>query len=273
MTDGQRLSVRRGLRPPSEPVEGVPDHLKFHLQYWLQGVFGYRSSDGMRQDVIMKVALMAGVPLHPDIQPVNLQNQVLEACYRESDVFLDVLDAALKVYGRDVASLKQVLETGGSAWTVAENGQSLQRRVDPMTAEAFKAATSPADKASEEVRIAWEQAYGRDPDPSDAWDHAIKAVEEVMIPVVVPNKAKATLGDVLGQLKANPGGWSLVLNTSGPTDSVETLEAMSRLMWPNPDRHDGGQTSRTPSLPEAEAVVQLAVLVVQWARAGAIRKS
>lgn len=269
----QPLSVRRGLRPPSEPAEGVPDHLKFPLQYWLQGVFGYRGSNGMRQDLIMRVALMAGIPLHPDIEPGNLQNQVLEACYRESDVFLDVLDAALKVSGRDIASLRQALETGGSTWTVAENGQSLQRRMDPMTAEAFKAATSPADKASEEVSIAWEQAYGRDPDPSDAWDHAIKAVEEVMIPVVVPNKAKATLGDVLGQLKANPGGWSLVLNTSGPTDSVETLEAMLRLMWPNPDRHGGGQTSRTPSLPEAEAVVQLAVLVVQWARAGTIRKS
>jgi hypothetical protein len=41
---------------------------------------------------------------------------------------------------------------------------------------------------------------------------------------------------------------------------------MLRLLWPNPDRH-GGTNSRQPSLDEAQAVVHLAVTIVQWARA------
>jgi len=40
---------------------------------------------------------------------------------------------------------------------------------------------------------------------------------------------------------------------------------MLRLMWPNPDRH-GGESSRQPSLVEAQAVVHPAVTIVQWAR-------
>jgi len=46
---------------------------------------------------------------------------------------------------------------------------------------------------------------------------------------------------------------------------------MLRVMWPNPDRR-GGRGSRQPSLAEAEAVVHLAVTLVQWARAGVISK-
>lgn len=142
-----------------------------------------------------------------------------------------------------------------------------------MTKEAFTAVATPADKASAELREGWENVYGLNPDPSDTWDHAIKAVEEVLIPVGVPDKARATLGDVLRQLTANPGGYVVEAQSSGPIGSVETLEAMLRLMWPNPDRHGGGQVGRTPSLPEAEAVLQLAVLVAQWARTGTVRKA
>jgi len=46
---------------------------------------------------------------------------------------------------------------------------------------------------------------------------------------------------------------------------VAPLVSMLRLMWPNPDRH-GGESSRQPSLVEAQAVVHPAVTIVQWAR-------
>jgi hypothetical protein len=35
---------------------------------------------------------------------------------------------------------------------------------------------------------------GRNGDPSDAWDHAIKAVEDVLIPEMMRNNSNATLG-------------------------------------------------------------------------------
>ncbi len=132
---------------------------------------------------------------------------------------------------------------------------------------------APGDQASAELVEAWAKAYGLAPDPSDAWDHAIKAVEAVLIPIVVPAKAKATLGDVLGALKANPKGWTFVLATSSSSlSNVETVEGLLRMMWPNPDRHGGGTLTRAPSLTEAEAVVQIAVTVVTWGRGGGLAK-
>lgn len=269
--DYQPLSVRRGKREPRGPAEGVPPRLALPLQHWLEGMFGYRSSDGMRVNLMHQVALMADVALVPAINNYEIQEQILAACLADEDVFLDVLDATLRAGGSGGHSLKETLQTGGSIWTVSDDGRSLQQRVDTATKAAFDAATSPAGEASSELTEAWANVYGLNPDASDAWDHAIKAVEAVLIPIVVPNKAKATLGDVLGQMKANPGGFVLDLTSSGALGDVETLEALLRLMWPNPDRH-GGAATRTPSLLEAEAVVQMSIMVVQWARRGVFKK-
>jgi hypothetical protein len=118
---------------------------------------------------------------------------------------------------------------------------------------------------------AWIAAYGRNPNASDAWDHSIKAVEAVLIPIVTPAKAKATLGDVVGSLGGQGSNWQLALHGHDNSRSVAPLVSMLRLMWPNPDRH-GSENSRQPSLEEAQAVVHLAVTIVQWARAGALSK-
>jgi hypothetical protein len=109
-------------------------------------------------------------------------------------------------------------------------GRRLVRRVDATASAAFEQAKSPADTASEELDEAWQRAYGREPDPSDAWDHAIKAVEAVLIPIVVPNQAKPTLGHVVSHLDRHGLLWKLLL--PGPNDdySVEPLVAMLRLL-------------------------------------------
>ncbi|WP_448642774.1 hypothetical protein [Geodermatophilus sp. URMC 63] len=44
---------------------------------------------------------------------------------------------------------------------------------------------------------------------------------------------------------------------------------MLRLMWPNPDRHATG-SRRTPTQEEAQNVVHLAVLIVNWVRSDAL---
>jgi hypothetical protein len=92
-----------------------------------------------------------------------------------------------------------------------------------------------------------------------------------LIPVVTPRKDKATLGDVVGSLNAQGSLWQLVLHGHDDSRDVVPLAAMLRLMWPNPDRHISGK-SRKPSLDEAQAVVSLAVAIVQWARTGALSK-
>jgi len=270
----QPLSVRRGIAQPRGPYEGVPEHLTAPLIYWLEGVLGYRTpGGGVDQGRIMILAMAANVPLQSASWDDSGQLEELRmACRRNDDTFLDVIDAVLAYVPRaPTDELRTILQIGGSAWTVAEDGGSLQRRVDPATSEDFARATSADDRASLELRTAFGHVYGREPNASDAWDHAIKAVEEALIPIVVPNKAKANLGDVAGQLKAQPERWALRLDSSSPhLSSVETLEALLRLVWPNPDRHGGNGPTREPSLTEAAGVVQLAVMVVQWARSGVL---
>lgn len=96
-------------------------------------------------------------------------------------------------------------------------------------------------------------------------------MEAILIPIVIPAKEKATLGDVVGILASQSSHWKLGLHGHDNSQSVTPLVSMLRLIWPNPDRH-GSQTNRIPSLVEAQAVVHLAVAIVQWACAGVISK-
>jgi hypothetical protein len=146
--------------------------------------------------------------------------------------------------------------------------------VDPTATAAFDMATEPEDLASAELGLAWSKAYGREPDPSDAWDHAIKSVEAVLIPIVVPTQAGAHIGHVIGQLDHQGQQWSTPLQfnqatppQNPPHNSGQALVGMLRLVYPNPDRHVGPD-HREPAIEEARAVVQLVVTVVQWGRDG-----
>jgi hypothetical protein len=193
--------------------------------------------------------------------------QILAACEHD-DIFLDVIDACLAKShnARQVSKvLEEILVNAGSVWTVAPDGRSLQRRVDDSATKAFQSAAKPGAIGSSELVEAWAACFGRQPNPSDAWDHAIKAVEAVLIPVVVPNQDKAQLGHVLGQLKDHGDQWKFLLAAQQNSTPIGTLVGMLQLMWPNPDRH-GGTGSRVPTLPEAQAVVHLAITIVQWVR-------
>lgn len=259
----QPLSVRQGRRQPEGPYEGLPDHLKPHVLAWI--LTGLRSDRNFGRTAALELKRSS------EKGPVAA---VYSAASEDDDFCLDVLDYLLhqeEVFVDD-DDLELMLQQGGSVWTISPDRTALERRVEATVRQAVEVATSPADQASAELAEAWSKVYGRHPDASDAWDHAIKAVEELAIPVVVPKKDKPNLGDVAGSLKGQSERWSFVL--PGQNDKgVETLEAMLRLMWPNPDRHGGTGPIRKPSLEEAQAVVHLAVTLVQWLRSNALRLS
>lgn len=198
---------------------------------------------------------------------------LVDAYAADEDLMLDVIDALLKVnevFGYAL-ELKGILERRGSVWTVQANGGGLERRVDITTSEAFRVAVTPRDAASSELSEAWRKAYGRDPDASDAWDHAIKAVEAALRPLVSPRNDRATLGTLIRDLSAKPEKWTFGLQNSGSNlHGSEVLIEMLRLIWPNPDRH-AGENARVPDLTEAQAVLQTAINVVHLVRLGIIK--
>jgi hypothetical protein len=265
----QPLSVRQGTRPPDGPYEGAPTHLRGRLLTWL-----YSTLRDCGSEIMYGVIMRTRAPVDHPFEHRQMMEDVFSLCSRNNEFFLDVIDAYLHLDPNNPSRrnrLREFLAEAGSAWTVAPDGKSLQRAVQPEAQAAFEKATSTADLASGELAETWSMAYGRTLDASDAWDHAIKAVEAILIPIVCPAKDRANLGSVAGDLKAQPQRFSFGLQGSG-IGGVETLEAMLRLMWPNPDRHGGGSNGRVPTIEEARAVVHLAVTIVQWGRDGHIMK-
>ena len=203
----------------------------------------------------------------------GLINALLNKAHEDQEFFLDLLDAALFLWRNQWQQrqvLEEILAIGGSVWTVSNetNPPRLVRVVEPAAEEAYRQAIGARDEASKELGEAWSHAFGRGGSASDAWDHAIKAVEDILIAVVCPKKAKATLGDVLGQLNSVAAIWEFVLPGPDRTHDVSQLVTLLRIVWPNPDRHGGTQPKREPTIEEARAVVTLAATIVQWHRSG-----
>ncbi len=266
MSEWRPLSMREGLRPIPELREDFTPAATRALVYWLEGEFGYRGRARINEALVVSVALACEVEVRPGVNPTPMR-QLLNVATADDIVMLDVLDTTL-ARGTRVApnSLRTLLADAYSVWTVRQDESGLERRVTGPAGEAVRLAASPADDASTELSEAWARAYGTKPDASDAWDHSIKAVEALLIPLVVPNKARANLGDALGQMKANSERFRF-----GPVAGAESIEQVLRLLWPNPDRHAGVER-RVPSIEEARGIVHLAIAVVQWMRDGLIVK-
>jgi hypothetical protein len=240
----------------------------------LDDTFGYRNREfnllNVRTGLMLRVAATCRIPLSADARGHQLYEEIIAFCLADPDQYLDVIHATLQIdnyHGRP-EELEIMLAYGGSAWQASKSG--LRRRVGPTTQFAFDAATTPDDIASQELAEAWQMAYGREPNPSDAWNHAIKAAEAVLIPMVTPTQVGAHMGHVLGELSEHGEKWTALLRfnqtkepRTPPITSVQATVGMLRLLYPNPDRHIG-LNHREPSLKEAQAIVNLAVTIVQW---------
>jgi hypothetical protein len=263
----QLITARPGRDPDPGPFRGVPDWVRIQMFQWLINVLKpgtrYEATDTINR-------LMARLRIPP--QPWATANPVWESIeqwfHQDGERLLDVIHVVIQLRACDFETLDDILSDGGSAYTANERG--IEDRVDPTAQEAFEAAIRSRDHASSELAEAWSKAYGRNPDASDAWDHSIKAVEAVLRPIVCPNNAKATLSNVIGDIRAQH--WKLKLRGRARHYSVRPLLEMLEVIWPDPNRHGSGSPERPATIEEARSVVQLAVTVVQWGREGLIVK-
>ncbi|GLP75686.1 hypothetical protein TUM20983_27960 [Mycobacterium antarcticum] len=250
----------------------MPAHLLPHVLNWLSKTTGLET--GMENDGHLRaIAMRLRVPVDINARARGVGNALLNKAASDEEFCLDLVDVALLFWGQRTScasELENILTFAGSVWTVASDRDRLQLAVDESAQATYEAAVAPQDEASTQLAEAWAKAFGRTIDPSDAWDHAIKAVEVVLIPVVCPNNSKATLGSVIGILAASQTGpsWKMVLPTGTLNYEVDSLVSMLRMIWPNPDRHGAAAPAHTPTKGEAQAVVSLAATLVQWARQG-----
>jgi hypothetical protein len=159
-------------------------------------------------------------------------------------------------------SLEMYLRAGGSEWRVGMRGgePGLEKRVPQGVADAAEAVMATSATAGALLSEAWHNAYGRSPDPEEAYEKAIKAVEEAGAEVVLPKNSNATLGTMIATVR-DQGDWHLPLES--PSASSAPLEMMKAL-WEGQESRHGGNGYRKPTPAEAEAAVLLAVPLVQF---------
>ena len=267
-----RLS-KRGMGPiePESLYEGIPQHLRRQLWEW----YSRWLDDEMRDEVQLRFRLEAS-PREEE----SFEYAFDRLLARSPELHLDVIDLMLQIcaeraennsdYDAAPDQLEVLLSRAGSAWRVARDGRSLQRRVGETTVMASTTAAPPGTEAANHLAAAWQAAYGLDPNASVAYREAVRAVEAVAIPAVEPNSSRATLGTVIRTLRDQAAQWELaILGPDRTTADIGPLLSMLQLLWQGQsDRH----APITPIPTDAASMaVHLAATLVQWLDSGSVR--
>jgi hypothetical protein len=173
-------------------------------------------------------------------------------------------------------ALERMLSESGSAWEVTEvdlddgiegRKRLILTRLDLAGAKlAISGVRDQNARAGSFLADAWKSIATQDPQPGEAYDKAVKAIEVAAQPVVLPNNTSATLGQIISAMNAKPSKWTFVL---GDLDLV--IDMMNRV-WTNHFRHGTQQhDDNTPQ--EADAAVHLAIPLVRFFVGGLISGS
>ena len=197
--------------------------------------------------------------------------------YDES-LALDVMDWLLGHGCGHAQSLEHILKSAGHVLRVSPDGSRLVERIEPALWDEYEQVTQLDDQASKYMQEAWALAFGREPNLSDAWGRAIKAIETLLKPIVSPKNNKATIGSMTSALRQSPDKWKCKLpdrfyNVNGEINSKRGIEvfvdALATIGY-QPDRHGSDQPQDVDEA-TARSVLFLATTVVGWLRDGILR--
>lgn len=194
--------------------------------------------------------------------------------YLSADEKLDIIDwivhdNAQSGHQENNGALEIILTMGGSMWKVGmRDGEAgLEQRVPEGVQTAAEATMATTATAGSLLSEAWRAAFGVNPDREEAYEKAIKSVEEAGADKVSPKNSKTTLGTMIRDMKAQ-GDWKLPLGSPEADSPVRMAEAL----WQGQESRHGGNGYRKPTQEEAEAAVLLAVPLVQWFSSGVLAR-
>lgn len=193
-------------------LSGVPDHLQNPILRWVEGLLQvnerYRG-ESYESGVLQTIEARCQIPLkwspHDEISAwYSLRKHMAE---HEEDA-LEVVNYLLFFLPADsppARELESLLRMGGSAWTVtaSEGHACLAERV-PQEVQGRYEDLATKGRSGEHLQAAWSRMYGRDPSPSEAYDHAVKAVEVAGKPVISPKNGRTTLGTMIADFRNSP---------------------------------------------------------------------
>ncbi|WP_144276840.1 hypothetical protein [Parenemella sanctibonifatiensis] len=201
---------------------------------------------------------------------------------------LDVLDVLINYLGQvnradsyraaDAShrfeDLKISLHEADSAWTLTKRPRwGLVQLVDATATSAFERTRDEGGDAAWLLAQAWEATFRQQPDYLTAYARIVQSIEAVALPILSPNDASATLGKAINNLSNSAEKWTVSSLDDRGQASAATLLAILRTVWENHQRHSSndGKAPEPPDPNETEAVLFLAVTVVQWFQRGFVR--
>jgi hypothetical protein len=259
--------------------EGVPKHLEIPFRNWAAAYLA--QIPGLADRLALRLrrpplrSNLLGFPPADLLTLISFALQMttdrleLDADQREHATWDDSAATA------QVARLQDILTDGGSAFTVSwDDPVQLIRRLDSGVATGIGQTLATADTtATTFLRQALRHAYGLQPDPGGAYADAVRAVEHLTGPLILPNNTEPSLGQATSHLEQAPGKWQFALTGKDGDDSPEPVtKLMRRLVGGQVSRHAGGTRNRAQTQAEAEAAVQVAVLLVQLLSTGALTR-
>ncbi|EUA26310.1 hypothetical protein I548_4410 [Mycobacterium intracellulare] len=268
------------------PWTEIPHYFQQSLWDWIDADLigrSYNSDRFLRVDLLRRAErkLHAELPsleeYHVDSGPDALRKHYKKVGPAALLTFVDFLMSDLPEDHSLLEALEERLIESGSGWRVGTRAgkPGLVQRLPHGVVDAAEA-TVHHGRAGKRLAEAWEAAFGMNPNPSEAYRFAVKAVEDASAPVVIPNDPSPTLGKVnqrieqggkfrLPHLREEPGG---------TTSHDVLLYNLKQLWWGQYDRHGGLQASPLPddvTQEEAETAVLLAVTLVGWFETGKVQ--
>ncbi|QUR68152.1 hypothetical protein [Mycobacterium spongiae] len=269
------------------PWTEIPDWFQESLWKWIAGILLRRNSYGGEGSFDAPRIRQAERVLHvtlPHLEDHNVNSGpgALRERYDQLGpaallAFVDFLMSDLPVRHAYLDILEQILVEAGSGWRVSTRaGKSgLVKRLPAGVTDAT-AAIVQRGKGGKRLAEAWEAAFGINPNPSQAYRLAVKAVEAASAPVVIPKDPDPSMGKVIGRMLQ--GGQfrlpHLREEPNGVTSHDVLLYNLKQLWWGQHDRHDGLPESSLPddvTQDEAESAVLLAVTLVGWFETGKVQ--
>lgn len=257
---------------------GVPVWMDQELEAWFRSNFGYDElvALGRAYDTACRNTNMVTNAVHSGYR-------MLRSAHGD-DVVIRFLDYLIHLHGewaeedqldddhaRRVGALAALLERSGSKWKLGmrDGYWGLEERVPEGVQEAADHVIATTGSAGALLSEAWHHAFGVSPNPEEAYEKAIKAVEEAGVPTVLPKDRRATLGKMIQTMRPH-GDWTLEITDKQGDHYNELVLSMCDALWNGqPSRH-GANGYRKPTQGEAEAAVMLAVPLVQWFHSGAV---
>ena len=274
------LSVRRNQQSEFSLIDNVPQFMRHDIKEWIQ-----QAINGDNR-LVTQMALELRIDELSDNIDNFYPDDAVIACIQRSgpwDMYdeslaLDVMDWLLGHGCGHAQSLEHILKSAGHVLRVSPDGSRLVERIEPTLWNEYEQVTQLDDQASQYMQEAWALAFGRNPNGSDAWGKAIKAIETLLKPIVSPKNNKATIGSMTSELRQAPGKWECKLpdriyNVNGETNvkpGIEVfIDALATIGY-QPDRHGSDQPQDVDEA-TARSVLFLATTVVGWLRDGTLR--